>query len=229
MPSNRYLDRMSMKHHHRDMRNPYGSRGGYVDSRSSRDYRDYNYNSRDYRDHNYNSRDFRDYDMAYNDSKYSSGYDGRGYHEYRTEGYRSGGQQFGQHPRNMGYEMYGVGGIRPREDYRDYGMDDVGHKYRDDLKEWCKKLKKHDKFDMPKEEILQQAKQMGIKFDMFDEEEFLCTYYMMMSDYKMEMLNSPQAYMVMAKSFLIDPDSELQGSEKLCAYMYEIVKGGEFE
>ena len=155
---NRYLERRRQK----DQRNPYGSRGGYVDSRRG---------GRDYRGMD------RAMDNRYSDSEYSRGYDGRDYHEYRREGYHSGGERYREHPRTMGYEMYGIGGIRPRDsrdyadyndyndygrgrDYRDYGRDynDYGRdyndyndyndyasggaeqKYHEDLKEWCKKL-----------------------------------------------------------------------------------------
>lgn len=184
---------------------------------------------RDYR----RGRDYG-YDMAM-DSGYSyterdSRYDSRYGSDYRGQDYHYGGQRYGEYRRPMDYEIYGVGGIHPIQDYRrgrDGHMEDAEKEYREDLREWCKKLKKHDRFNMHKEDIIQQARQMGIKFDKFDEEEFLCTYYMMMSDYKMEMLNSPQAFMVMAKDFLEDDDAERQGSEKLCTYYYEIVKGGE--
>lgn len=222
---NRYLQDRAMRRgrYMRDGRNPYGSRGGYVTSRRGGRGSDYAMDNRNF------------------NSEYDSRYDGRGDYNYRSSDGHYPMERYGEHHRPMQYEIYGVGGMRPREDYRsgDYGMRDYGYdmndydyasedkEYREDLKEWCKKLKKHDKFGMPKEDIISQARQMGVKFDKFDEEEFLTTYYMMMSDYKMDMLNSPQAYMILAKQWLDDEDSELKGSEKLCAYLYEIVKGGE--
>ena len=79
---------------------------------------------------------------------------------------------------------------------------------------------------MPKEEIINKAKSMGVKFDMYNEHEFVATYYMMMSDYP-SIMSDPHLALAMAKDFLEDKDSELKGSDKLCAYYYEIVKGGE--
>lgn len=147
--------------------------------------------------------------------------------------------------------MYGIGGFRPRmNDYNDYGYDyarggrrrndynDYGYDERDyaemdkewkqDLEEWCKELKKHDKFGMSKEQVLQQAKQMGIRMDKdYDEHEFITAYYMVISDDKHNLISNPQIAMYKAVDFLEDDDSKLKGSEKLCAYYYEVVKGGE--
>ena len=75
---NRYANTMiggyGMNKARRDGRNPYGSRGGYVDSR--RDYNDYN---RDYRgDYNDYRRDYNDY----NDYRGGSDYDYRSDYDY---------------------------------------------------------------------------------------------------------------------------------------------------
>ena len=72
---------------------------------------------------------------------------------------------------------------------------------------------------------MQKAKQMGIKFDKYNEEEFFTTYYMVMSDFP-QIANDPHTYLAMAKDWLEDKDSEYQGSDKLAAYYYEVVKGG---
>lgn len=199
--ANRYLqDRAMRRGSMRDGRNPYGSRGGYVTSRRSR---------RDRSDYDYDMpRDGRDYDMA----------------------------------QNVSYPMYGIGGYRPYEgdmgdydyarrsgrsrDYYDYASDDMDEEWKEHLKKWSEKLKKKDRFNMPKDQVLQNAKQMGVKFDMYDEEEFLTTYYMVLSDYP-KIANEPHTYLALAKDWLEDKDTALKGSEKLCAYYYEIVKGGE--
>lgn len=229
--TNRYLSRRMDSR----MRNPYGSKGGYVSSRRRGRGRD------------------RAMDNDYNYSERDSRYDSRMDSNYRMEDSHYGMERYGEYRRPMDYEMYGyaIGGMRPindyarggnrgrgnerysdMRDYRDYGYDyasgDMEKEWEEEMEKWCKELKKHDKFgNMPKEEIIHQARQMGARFDDYNEKEFLTTYYMMMSDYKMDMLNSPQAYMILAKDFLEDKDSELKGSEKLCAYYYEVVKGGE--
>lgn len=201
---NRYLQDRAMRRNVRDGRNPYGSRGGYVTSRRNR-------------------RDSADYDY---ENDMARGRD-------RTH--------------NVSYPMYGIGGYRPYEtdmaeydyarrngrgrDYTDYDYDiydyaEYDDEWKEDLKKWSEKLKKHDRFNMPKDQVLQNAKQMGIKFDEYDENEFLTTYYMVLSDYP-KIANEPHSYLAMAKDWLEDKDSALKGSEKLCAYYYEIIKSGE--
>lgn len=113
-----------------------------------------------------------------------------------------------------------------RRDYRDYEMD-YSHeeeKYEDEMEKWCKELKHYDKFDLSKEEILKKAKGMGVHFDKFDETEFLCTYYMMMSDYP-DIATEPHKFIYMAKQFLEDKDAKRKNGEKLYYYYCDIVKG----
>ena len=174
-------------------------RNPYGSRRSRRDRNDYDYDM---------PRDGRDYDMA----------------------------------QNVSYPMYGIGGYRPYEgdmadydyarrsgrgrDYYDYASDDMDDEWKEHLKKWSEKLKKKDRFNMPKDQVLQNAKQMGVKFEDYNEEEFLTTYYMVLSDYP-KIANEPHTYLALAKDWLEDKDTALKGSEKLCAYYYEIVKGGE--
>ena len=200
---NRYLDRRMR----RDGRNPYGSRGGYVTAR--RGTRDRRSNTMGYREYN---------DRPYGRNIASEEY-GTSYNHM---------QQPREHTRGM--EFYGaMQPMTPMYDgnypYYDYSSGKEDEDYKEDLKEWCSKLKKYDKFNLPKEEVLNQARTMGLKFNDYDEEEFLTTYYMLMSDYRADMLNNPQIYVIMARDFLEDEDSELKGGEKLCTYMYEIVMG----
>lgn len=209
--SRRYNSRgMRMSDRTMDGRNPYGSRGGYVmSSRRGR------------------GRD-REMDMGNYYSEYDSRYVRGNDREYNPSDYHYGSERYGEYSRPMEYEMYGygVGGMYPRHDRGyDYASEDMEKEWKEDLKEWCEKLKKHDKFRHSKEQILQSAKQMNIMFKDFDEEEFMTTYYMMMSDYP-DIATNHQTYIVMAKDFLEDKDSELKGSDKLCAYYYEVVKGG---
>lgn len=198
---NRYLSDRAYRRSRmsRDERNPYGSRGGYVSSRIMRD---------------------RGMDYNYSMPEYDSRYDYRG-SEYPRE-----------HSRPMQYELYGVGGMRPRMDYDygyDYGYDyakESEKEYEKDLHEWVEKLKKYDRFGWSKEQVIQQAKDMGVKFSDYDEMEFYATYIMLMSDFK-KIGNDPYIYLSMAKEFLEDDDAKLKGSEKLCAYLYTIVLGEE--
>ena len=88
------------------------------------------------------------------------------------------------------------------------------------------KLKKYDRFGWSKEQVIQQAKDMGVKFSDYDEMEFYATYIMLMSDFK-KIGNDPYIYLSMAKEWLEDDDVEMKGSEKLCAYLYTIVLGEE--
>lgn len=201
---NRYLDRKMR----RDGRNPYGSRGGYVTThRGRRDRRSMSMDYREYADRPYGKGAVdREYGLPYNAMQQPREY-------------------------NRGMEFYGYGAMQPMnsydggyQPYYDYGSG-KDEEYKEDLKDWAKKLKKFDKFNVSKDELINQARNMGLKFQDYDEEEFITTYYMLMSDYKLDMLNSPQAYIIMARDFLEDEDSELKGGEKLCTYMYEIVMG----
>ena len=217
---NRYLERRRQRMM-RDGRNPYGSKGGYVVSsprrmRGSMDY------TGDYAgDYNY------DYGMDYA---------GRGRHGGRRAGRRNSDYAMDQYPRFYGYGevMYppyeeGYDSTTGQYRRRERMMEDFGgsdEEYREELKEWTKKLKKYDKYGMSKEQVIQQARNHGAKFKEYDEEEFYATYLMMISDYK-ELSNDPTVFIKMAKLFLEDEDAEVKGSEKLCAYLYEIVLGEE--
>lgn len=132
-----------------------------------------------------------------------------------------------------------------RRDYNDYEMDyrgrndfrgdmeyrdmryDYSHeedKYEKELEEWCEELKHYDKFKLPKEEVIRKAKQMGVRFEKYEEKEFLCTYYMMMSDYP-DIATEPHKFIYMAKQFLEDKDAKRKDGEKLYYYYCDIVKG----
>ena len=227
---NRYLmDRASRRNMSQDGRNPYCSRGGYLMSRRGR------------------GRD-RAMDYGNDYAEYNSGYDSRYDRRYGSQDSHYGHQQYGEYNRPMDYEIYGVGGMRPMGDMarggrgrgRDYGYDmnyDYNYDMRDyaseeeewkkHLKKWCEELKHYDKFNMPKDQVINQARQMKVKFDNYNEEEFYVTYLMKISDDEDNLIPNPQMAIIMAKNFLEDKDSKLKGSDKLCAYYYEIIKGGE--
>ncbi len=107
---------------------------------------------------------------------------------------------------------------------RDRKSDDAYRKYEVDLEKWTEKLKKHDKFRLSKEDIMNRARSMGVRFDDYSLEEFLVVYYMLMSDFP-NVANDSSTYLNMAKKWLEDDDIEVSPSEKLCIYYYDIVKG----
>lgn len=108
-------------------------------------------------------------------------------------------------------------------DYRrDYADDDYDKKYHKDLKKWTEKLKKFDRFNIPKEQIISNAKQMNVEFKDYDEDEFYAIYLMHISDYP-SVSNDSRMYLGMAKAWLEDKDLEIEPSEKVCKYLYEIV------
>jgi hypothetical protein len=239
---NKYLQRKA-KGGTDQRQNPYGSRGGYVSSgRRGGRHRDraMDGRGRDYgrgsdpeahypmQYHDRTSRE-RDYDMRRNDYNDYNDYGRPDYH-YPYPYYNKGMNVDYQDRRD--YEDYGDYGdydMRDRRDYGDYAEEDHQKKWKKDLKEWCEELKQQDKFKgTTKDQILQSAKQMGAKFDNYNDEEFICTYYMVMSDYK-QISSEPRMYLAIAKDWLEDSDCYYQGGAKLAAYYYELIKGGQEE
>ena len=114
------------------------------------------------------------------------------------------------------------GDRRDYRDYRDYGEDE--EEYEKHLKKLCEKLKKRDRFSLPKEEVISRAKKMGVQFNEYNEEELYVVYLMMVTDFT-GITNDPHSYIAMAKQWLEDDDVMRRGSDKLCAYIYAIVLG----
>lgn len=206
MPINNRRHYLVNRVRNKDMRNAYGSKGGYVRDYNS-DYRGNGYRN-DYSEYDYRN-DYRDYGSNTNrDFRYNR-----------------------EHNGVANYEMYGNARIMPmdfrRNDYamdysRDYAMED--EEYRKDLKHWIEKLKKKDRFGVSKDQVLRQASNMQIKFEDFEEDEFYATYLMLVSDFP-KIANDYNQYISMAKSWLEDDDVEMKGGDKLCAYLYTIVLG----
>lgn len=197
-----------------DMRNPYGSRGGYVVSDYARG-NERNYNGNDY------GMDYRGDYSRYNSSRndYNYSYDNRSndYHYYP--------QQYGQFNRPYQYDMnYDM----RRNDYNysaDYAKEE--EKYEKELHKFIKKLESKEKrINVSKDHILKQAKNMGVKFEKYDENEFYAVYLMMITDYP-KISNDYNMYISMAKDWLEDDDVKMKGGDKLCAYLYTIVLGKE--
>ena len=162
-------------------------------------------------------------------SEYDSRYDSRDYAEYSRPDSHYGYEHRREYNRPMEYEMYGAGVITSPYS-RDYAMrdynddDDMEKEYHEDIKELIEKLKKHDRFGLSNDDIIKRAKQKGVSFSHYTEDEFVAVYYMMMSDYK-TIANDPMAYIHMAKEWLEDDDIKVSPSEKLCIYLYKIIKG----
>ena len=150
--------------------------------------------------------DSADYNDDYIDSRSNMRRD------YRYDDYPSGHEMY----------AYGYGQIRPREDYSD---GEIEKEYKEDLHEWIEKLKHKDRFKVPKEQLIKQAKNMGIHFEEYSEDEFYAIYLAMVSDYK-TVSNDYNTYIKLAKDFLEDDDMAVSPSEKVCIYLYEIVLGG---
>lgn len=159
-------------------------------------------------------RDSRYYDGTYYPEDYA--YGERHYNDRRSDYHGMPTPYVMPTHYNVGHYLYGQDGAADM------------HKYHKDLETWMHKLKRHDRFGLPKEEVLKKAKDMGVKFHNYDEMEFYVTYLMLISDFK-HIFNDPHQYLSMAKDWLEDDDIERRGSEKLCAYLYTIVLDEEDE
>lgn len=194
------------------------SRGQYMRDRAERKMmrrgRDYGYpmdyahdnpehrymdDARNVRDRYYPERFYMDYERPYESRRtYDYNYDMRG--DYRGRDYR--------------------------RDYRDYADDDYDKEYHEDLAKWTNKLKQYDRFGLSKDQVIQKARDMGVSFNEYEPDEFYAVYLMQVSDYP-SIANEPHTYLAMAKSWLEDKDIQLDPSEKLCKYMYEIAMADE--
>lgn len=154
------------------------------------------------------------------DRDYNDGYDA-GYNDGRRD-YAQDMRRGRRRDRRSDYNDY--------NDYNDYGnYEDYAAKggeeeYHKDLKTWIDKMKSKDRFKIPYDKLIEQAKNMGVRFDDYSELEFYATYLAMITDYR-TVSGEYSLYLKMAKEFLEDDDAELKGSDKICAYLYTIVMG----
>lgn len=221
----------------RDMRNPYGSQGGYVSSR--RPGRDRAMNDRN----SYYAGEF--YGMSDNAM---SGDFARGRRDYGNDY----GNDFARDRRDydMGdtrdmrrrdYDMNDMRGrdydMRRDRDYGDYRGDydympypdyASGNLSREELHHWKKKLygemEKSECEMMSEEKILKRAKEMGIKFEEFSEDEYVIAVLAMYTDYCKTLGKANlEMYLKLAKDFLEDKDAGVKYGEKLAAYYDNIV------
>lgn len=201
---NRFVKDMLMaQSQHRDGRNPYGSRGGYVTSRSPRRDRgmDYGMPKGDYRRGGGMPpmRDYNDYDMRrdYGDMR-----------DYPDYGY------------DRDYAEY--------DDYamNDYGKSEYGKLSHEDIENWKKHLENQDGTrgeHFKKEHVTQAARQIGVTPEQYGNEHiFGLVMNMMYADYcgvaKKFGLDRPDFYAEMAKAFLNDKDFGGRPEEKVYLY-----------
>lgn len=211
-----YLRMRNDRRNGRDMRNPYGSRGGYVTSdRQMRSQHDYDYEDDDDDneeiDNNYPYRN----DRAMNNINQGNRQQGRG---GRSQGSRDGHYRM-YYPNEWGMYDYGN-----RYDLEYNEMDNMKLSNRE-LKSWKKKLENADgtrgeKFNM--EQILPISEQMNIRFNDFTEEELAMVVNLLYSDYCKVLGADLSLYIKMAKAFLEDKDFDGSGSEKLALYYHSI-------
>ena len=161
-----------------------------------------------------------------------------------TGPYGIGGRLYSRGMDGGDYGMDGerrAGGGNRGMDFADYGMDG-GHPSglmrlkKKDFMKWEKQLENadgsHGKHFEP-QQIKKIAEQMGIQYRGYDEKELYMTANMLYSDF-CEVLKGiipPEkevvAYTKMAHAWLEDPDSPVDGSEKLALYYWCIVSDEE--
>jgi len=211
----------------RDMRNPYGSRGGYV--RSDRRGRDYEYDRMGdmARDRRY---DRMGNDMEYNQSDRTMGGNGnqsdmrygRDYANYDMNDYypvrRSGYFDYETYDHESGYDM--ARGRDRNYDMRS-GRDYASEDYKltpSEIRKWDKELKRESGSNFTADQIRQIAQQQGIRFDEFSPELLTAITNMMYSDYHDTVRGDITMYVKLAKDFLCDEDFDGTPEEK--AYLY---------
>ena len=215
---NKYARDMLMRR--RDMRNPYGSRGGYVVSDKAMNdmarggNMDYARGGRSggYRDY----ADYAEYDSRQN------------YNDYASWDYARNGRDYersGQSGNDYGYG-YGVGMFDyDTEDYG-YGRDGAHKLSRREIKKWEKGLENADGTKGAKwqiDQIKQIAQQQGIKFDEYSPELFAVVMNALYADYCKVLGADPIMYAKLTKAWLEDDDFEGEPEEKAMLYYKCIV------
>lgn len=205
----------------RDGRNPYGSRGGYVDSARGRDYE---YDRMGDMAHNreYSSRD---YNRDYNRADYEM--DGRN-NQYDRQHNRDYARRVGYFDYNddYKYDMRAYDYNRGRDYNRDYNYDMRGRDYAEedfkltdsDIKKWEKAIRESGGSIFGKEQVEAVARQSGIKFDEFSPELLTVVASALKSDYGKTINGDVSLFIKLAKDFLCDDDFDGTPEEK--AYLY---------
>lgn len=184
-----------MRERRMDRRYDMGYTGEYVDTEYTRRYGNSNYPQSDYERRNMGSQYDREYPYYMNDYNY----------DYARS------RRTGRYTRDR--MDYGSGG---------YYLSD------EELKEWqmdlMKEIDPQFKGQFERNRVIQRGKEMGVDFKDFTEEEYLTTVLMIATDFgKTVGMNNTDQMFRMAYDWLIDPDAEITGSEKLAVYYDEIV------
>lgn len=217
----------------------------YSQQDNARGRRDYEYDrqhdmargSYDMRGQNYKGEEV--YDREEMDGHYVQGRGGEHYRPVEAMGYFSGyagmSERDGFYPR-----------VRQGRDYGDYEDDMRGRDYESDMRRgqrdyagdygetltkeeiehWKKKLMEEvddkEKHFFNKETISQKARQMGIQFKEYNEEELALATLMVYTDYckslKPLVGSNMDIYVKLARDFLEDKDASVKGGEKLAVY-----------
>jgi hypothetical protein len=184
------------------------------------------------------------YDMARGEDMRSMDYRGGDYRggQMMGDGHYMHGRQSGYEPVEfMGYCQGYYGS--PEQDYgrrgdygydmrgrRDYGYDygyDYGGDYgealsSEELQKWQHKLMEQlderEKQMFRKEAIIPKFKQMGIEMKDFNEEELYTLAIAKYLDHKQSIGQNPDLAIKLARDFMIDPDSNVKGSERVAVY-----------
>ena len=231
------MDRRMM----RDGRNPYGSRGGYVDTTRGGRRMDYGYDRRsgraDYTRHHsmVDSNRMMDRGARYSNMKYAVPIENPDYERYdrnrRDYGYDRGEYRpieimgrFGGYYSMDDSDYYG-NDYTHYDYYGDYRMD-----YGEDLKYYEKRLMEqiepNVKNMLDKQQVLSKARNMGIRFDKYNEDEFFIVVLMMATDFgKTIGTSNIDVFIRMARDWLEDKDSNLKYADKLYEYLDRIVDG----
>lgn len=198
-----------------DGRNPYGSQGGYVSSRRTRDMLMYD-DMRRYRENpsNYNLSDMTRQNREIEHDPYTPYQYGRDYRKENYDGHYS-------YPYYMNFDY----GTYSRN--RDYGSD-KNYLNDEELMAWketlLEEIDPQYKNQFEKNRVVQRAKEMGVQFKDFTEDEFVTTAIMIASDFgKTVGMNNTDQMFRMAYDWLDDKDAGVKGSEKLAIYYDEIV------
>lgn len=189
---NRFVRDMLMNR--RDGRNPYGSRGGYIDSRDPR--------RRD-RMHEPEMRRYGDDYVGRRNNDYNYSEPRRDYNRQEDYGY------------GYGFGMFDY----DTEDYR--GWDGHYRLSKKEIKKWEKDLENADGSRGPKytmEQVMPIAQQANIRFEEFSPELLTAIANMFYSDYCKVLGNDLTIYVKLAKAFLEDDDFDGSPEEK--AYLY---------
>lgn len=154
------------------------------------------------------------------DSAYQQGYaQGYDHASRRDHAYRQDGTY------NVGHYIYDVPEHVPHMpvEYKGYDSHAGGEtqEYKRDLVEWERKLKSKDMYNLPKHEVIKKAKEMGVRFDQYEEDEFYTMYLLHMNLYTNHG-KDPHAFIAMTRAFLESDCFDTHPEERVCKFLYHL-------